>query len=365
MAVYSPAGFLLYQRTGTLMAQPFDAERAVVTGDAFAIAEGLTTSSTDARRSFSVARNGTLVYVVGGGNAVMQLAWRDRSGRLLGAIGNPDTYTQVRLSPDERRASYERINPGGDSDIWLVDLSSGIGSRFTADPANERDPVWSPDGRQVAFSSTRGANQDLYVRTVGASQDELLFASDESKALEDWSKDGETLIFRVGGNNAGNSGYALTLSSERKAAKVFESPFNKDAMHLSPDGRWVAFNSDDSGRIEVYVASFPTFADKRQVSNTGGGVAFWRRDGRELFYLSRDGKLMSVEINAGPTLENGAPKVLFQTRIQVAGGLGVDQYSPSADGQKFLLIEPIGDADARPTPITVVLDWTAALPSNQ
>ncbi len=360
MAVYSPPGFLLYQRTGTLMAQPFDAERAVVTGDAFPIAEALSYLGSG-RSSFSVARNGTLVYTAGVA-ANRQLAWRDRSGKLLGTAGNPDSYQQARLSPDEKRAAYSRLSPGGDADIWLLDLSSGIASRFTADPANEVDPVWSSDGRQVAFTSTRGGKQDLYVRTVGASQDELLFASNEIKYLEDWSRDGQTLIFR-GGNAGGSSYYALALTGERKAAKVFESPFTKDEMHLSPDSRWVAFNSNDSGRTEVYIASFPAFADKRQVSNAGGGEPFWRKDGRELFYLSPDGKLMSVEIKAGATLESGAPKVLFQTRIQV--NLGLDQYSPSADGQKFLLIEPVGDSDARPTPITVVLDWTAALPQNQ
>ena len=182
MAVYSPAGFLLYQRSGTLMAQPFDAERAVVTGNAVPIAEELSYSTITGRSSFSVARNGTLVYTAGTlAAANRQLSWLDRSGTLLGTVGNPDSYRQVRLSPDERRIVYDRLNSGGDYDLWLLDVSSSIASRFTADPGNDVDPVWSSDGRQVAFTSTRGGKQDVYIKTIGASQDELLFASSDIK----------------------------------------------------------------------------------------------------------------------------------------------------------------------------------------
>lgn len=140
--------------------------------------------------------------------------------------------------------------------------------------------------------------------------------------------------------------FRLSAHVDNRISKVFESPFAKDEVHLSYDGRWVAFNSDDSGRTEVYVASFPAFTDKRQVSNAGGGVAFWRKDGKELFYLGPDGKLMSVDIKTGATLETGAPKVLFQTKIAVV--LGVDQYAPASDGQKFLLIEPLVSASITP-----------------
>lgn len=194
------------------------------------------------------------------------------------------------------------------------------------------------------------------MKTVGGSQEELLFGSDEPKYLEDWSRDGRTLVFRV---VAGTPIYTLSLTGERKASKLFESPFSKDEVQLSPDGRWVSFNSDDSGRVEVYVASFPAFTGKRQVSNAGGAQARWRKDGRELFYLSLDGKMMSVDPKLGATLESGVPKVLFQTRISVLPG--IDQYSPTADGQRFLLLEPLELTGARPTPITVVLDWTATL----
>ena len=364
MAAYSPPGFILYQRDGTLMAQPFDAKRGVIKGDAFPIAEDLSYIPENGRSSFSVSRNGTLAYTTQ--NVVYangQLAWYDRTGKLLGMAGHPDAYLRVRLSPDEKRVAYVR---GGsyleNRHLWLLDLTSDIASPFTFGPDSEIQPVWSPDGRQIAFRKFKEGKRTIYLKNVGANQEEMLPGSDGFQNLEDWSRDGQTLIVRTTAPNP-DAVFALPLTGERKATKLFESPFRKQKVQLSPDGRWVSFNSNDSGKMEVYVASFPAFTDRRQVSNAGGAQARWRKDGRELFYLGLDGKLMSVDIKTGPALESGIPKILFQTRIPV--NTTTDQYSPTSDGQKFLLLEPLESASARPTPITVVLDWTAALPTGK
>ena len=277
--------------------------------------------------------------------------------------GHPDAYLQVRLSPDEKRVAYDRGRGLSENrHLWVLDLTSDIASPFTFGSDVERQPVWSPDGRQVAFVKVKEGKGAIYLKNVGANQEELLSGSDGFQLLEDWSKDGQTLIVRTTAPNP-NAVFALPLTGERKATKLFESPFAIDEVQFSPDGRWVSFNSNDSGKMEVYVASFPTFTDRRQVSNAGGAQARWRKDGRELFYLGLDGKLMSVDIKTVPALESGIPKILFQTRIPVRPA--TDQYSPTSDGQKFLLLEPLESASARPTPITVVLDWTAALPTGK
>jgi len=366
MAAYSPPGFLLFQRDGTLMAEPFDATRRVTRGEAFPIAEDLSYLPDTGRSSFSVSRNGTLAHTTQNAlSANGQLAWYDRTGKVLGMAGHPDAYLQVRLSPDEKRVAYDRGIGSifqNDRHLWLLDLTSGIASPFTFGSDGEGQPVWSPDGRQVAFVKVKEGKGTIYLKNVGANEEELLSGSDGFQNLEDWSRDGQTLIVRTTAPNP-DAVFALPLTGERKATKLFESPFRKQKVQLSPDGRWVSFNSNDSGKMEVYVASFPAFTDRRQVSNAGGAQARWRKDGRELFYLGLDGKLMSVDIKTMPALESGIPKILFQTRIPVR--LFADQYSPTADGQKFLLLEPLESASARPTPITVVLDWTAALPTGK
>lgn len=178
---------------------------------------------------------------------------------------------------------------------------------------------------------------------------------------EFFSSDGKTLVFRAGLTR--NNIQSLPVVGERKPRILYDDTSTKDQVQLSPDGKRVSFNSDESGRVEVYIASFPSFSDRRQVSKAGGGQATWRKDGRELFYLSPGGELMSVEIMPGAALVTGTPRMLFQTTIEVV--LVVDQYAPTADGQSFLVVEPVESATAQRTPITVVLDWPAALPSGK
>jgi Tol biopolymer transport system component len=207
----------------------------------------------------------------------------------------------------------------------------------------------------LVFSSNRrgGDAVDLYRKVVGGGDEELLLESEEHKYSKFWMKDGHSILFI---NEQGKTFYQLPLAGDRKPLILSKSEFDRDNPHISPDGRWIAYNSLESGRWEVYIAAFPSFTEKRQVSSNGGCQPLWRKDGKELFYRTLDGKVMAVEVKGGNTLQTGAPQLLFQT----AGGVNPVQgeYSVTADGKRFLLQDPVGQGVA---PITVVLNWTAGL----
>ncbi|MDA2931469.1 protein kinase, partial [Acidobacteria bacterium AH-259-O06] len=338
---YAPPGYLLFGREQTLMAQPFDVKNLQVTAEPFPIVEQVGRYTSASVMTFSVSENGVLVYH-SGGTANSRLVWLDRAGKQLGLVGEPGPYGQIVLSPDEKRVAVGRAG-----DTWLLELSSGIFSRFTFSGAG--DPIWSPDGRQIAFGSNRKGVTDLFQKTMGGGGEEVLFESEDNKWIEDWSPDGRFIVYILTG---GRAVYALPLLEDQKPKLLLETPFDKDEFHLSPDGQWVAYNSNESGRWEVYVASFPEFTEKRQVSKAGGCQALWRADGKELFYLGLDGKMAAVEVKSGSTLETGIPKVLFQTGVRVDPIR--DQYCVTGDGQRFLVKEPVEETAQ---PIHVVLNW--------
>jgi dipeptidyl aminopeptidase/acylaminoacyl peptidase len=302
---------------------------------------------------YSVSQNGVLVYR-GAGSADVQLAWYNRDGKRMGAIGKPGPYGIIVLSPDERRLAMERFDLQlQTNDLWILELASGIFSRLTFNPADDTDPVWSPDGRELVFSSTRKGSIDLYRKVVGGGDEELLFESAEQKYPKVWMKDGRSILFI---NEQGKTFFELPLTSERKPIVLTKSEFDKDNPHVSPDGHWVAYNSLESGRWEVYVAAFPAFNEKRQVSNSGGCQPLWRKDGKELFYQTLEGKLMVVEVKGAGKLQTGAPMFLFQTPARV--NPVQSEYFVTGDGKRFVFQEPIGESA---TPITVVVNWAAAL----
>ncbi|MBI3665541.1 MAG: PD40 domain-containing protein, partial [Acidobacteria bacterium] len=355
-AAYAPPGFLIFSRQEILLAQPFDVRKLQVIGEPFPIAESVGRMTFIPGAHFSVSENGVLAYR-SGGTSNSQFAWYNRDGKRLGSVGEPGDYRQIVLSPDGKRLAIERPDPKvGTTDLWLLELESGIMSRLTFDPANDSDPVWSSDGRRLLFSSSRKKANDLYIKVIGG-EEELLFESGEDKFAEEWSKDGSSILF-ISLN--GKAFYRLPgpggSPGERKPELLLRTEFDKDEPHISPDGRWIAYNSLESGRWEVYVASFPKFTEKRQVSNAGGCQPLWRKDGKELFYLGMDGKLMAVDVKAGAGFEAGAPKVLFQTPLR-ADPIQ-NQYDVTGDGQKFILGEPI---EQEVKPIKVVLNWTAGL----
>ena len=352
-ASYAPPGFLIYGRQSTLVAQPFNPKQLRVTGETFSIAERVGAMSFLPGLMYSISQNGVAVYRSAPSDTV-QLASYNRDGKRLGPIGEPGAYGIIVLSPDDKRLAMERLEPQlRTHDIWTLELASGILSRQTFRPTDDTDPVWSPDGRELVFTSNPKTTDDLYRKVVGGGEAQVLFESRDQKYPKFWLGDGRSIVF-IGPN--GKTFYQLPLTGDRKAVPLLMSEFDKDNPHVSPDGHWVAYNSIESGRWEVYVAAFPTFADKRQVSVNGGCQPLWRKDGQELFYLTLEGKLMVVELKAGKILQTGVPQLLFQTPAIVSPINS--QYCVMADGKRFIFREPVGEANA---PITVVLNWVAGL----
>jgi len=350
-AYYVPEGYVLFTRQTTAFALPFDARKLRATGEAIPVTEGigpLTIPGT----SLTVSQTGVLAYR-NASPSDFHLAWYNPSGERLGEANEAGPYRQAALSPDGKRAVLERLDSATSTfDLWLVELTSGIMSRLTSDPADDTDPVWSPDSRQVAFSSSRQGHLDIYRRVIGASADVLVYSDAERKVPEWWLNDG-TILYTT---STGKDYHLIAPEGERKPKDIFHAAFSTDEPCVSPDGKWIAFNSLESGRWEVYAAAFPGFTEKRQVSNNGGSQARWRGDGKELFYLSLEGKMMAVDIKADARLETGVPRRLFDTHVRLSPFH--DLYGVTADGHKFLTVELVKDV---PTPITVVLDWPALL----
>jgi serine/threonine protein kinase len=350
---YVPPGYLLFTREATLMAQPFDADKLKVTGDAFPVVERVRYNWGPGLSEFSVSSNGALVYI--SGNPVpSQLTWFDRSGKQFGTVGPPAAYRVLRLSPDEKRVAVERTDPPGvSSDIWLIESERGVSSRLTSNPGNDLYPVWSPDGIWIAFSSIREGQFKLYQKlSRGAGGEEELLKFTEPGGLWDWSADGRFILYRVLGGKTKNDVWVLPMFGDRKPYPLLQTEFQESGARFSPGGRWVAYVSDETGTPELYIQEFQGSGGKLQVSNGGGNFPRWRRDGKELFYNS-GGKLMVVDIReSGSRLEPGVPKLLFER-----SGVGI--FDASGDGQRFLI--PVLLEESSPEPITVVLNWTADL----
>jgi Tol biopolymer transport system component len=348
-ASYAPPGILIYSLQETVVAHSFDPTRLQFIGDAVPIAERVSRMPDVPASLYSVSQSGVLVYR----SLVFrydQLAWHDRDGKRKDSVGELGIYEEPRLSPDEKKLVLSRTDPAtGKGDTWILEIGTGILSRLTLHTAES--PIWSADGRELVYSSTQQGKLDLYRKVVGGSNEELVFQSDEDKWALQGLKDGSVLF------ESGKVFYRLRLSGARKPVVLLETEFDKDNPRVSPDERWVAYQSTESGRWEVYVASFPSFGDKRQVSNGGGYQPQWRRDGKELFYLSWDGKMMSVDVKGESSLATSSPRALFLTGLQV-NATSPPQYVAAADGKRFLFGEAVGENNV---PVTVVLNWTAGL----
>jgi len=361
--VYAPPGFLLFVRERTLMAQPFDADRLQLTGEPFSIGEEVGYNAVNGRAFFSVSQTGVLAFL--SGNILgTQLAWLDRGGKPLASVGTTAADSGLRLSPDGKRLAVSRLDlQAGSADIWLIDLARNTPSRFTFDPANESAPVWSPDGSRIVFASNRDGVANMYQRlSNGTGNDEVLLKSTDPTGPHDWSPDGRFILFGVLSPKTNVDLWLLPLFGDQKPAPFIQTEFTETQGRFSPDGRWVAYASNESGAYQVYVQSFPTSGGKWQVSTGGGAQPQWRRDGKELFYLTPDRKLMAVEVNgAGPTFVPGVPKPLFEAHVNTVfpGFAGTTYYAVTGDGQRFLVNTLAGDST--PVPFTIVLNWTAGL----
>jgi len=358
-ALYAPPGYLLFMREGSLLAQGFDAEKLQITGDPVPVAEQVEYVPAG-YGTFSVSHNGILLYRSGGTRLRNRLVWLDRGGKELSTVSVPGNYLDVSLSPDEKRAAIGRNDDLGGEDVWIIDLPRQIPSRFTFQQGRDFCAIWHPDGSRIAFSSSRAGSFDLFQKiSSGAGKDEVLLRSDLAKYTQDWSKDGRFILYSVVDPRTKLDLWALPLE-DRKPFPFLQSEFNEGQGQFSPDGRWVAYTSDETGKLEIYVQPFPAADAKWPISSEGGVQPRWRRDGKELFYLTPDGKMMAVEVKSGPVFQTGVPKPLFDSQVFAGGASTASfRYAVGANGQRFLV--NTANERAGGGVLAVVVNWAAKL----
>jgi hypothetical protein len=359
--VFAPPDKLLFLRTGTLFAQTFDPQRLTLAGEPLRIADGL--------GGYSASRNGVLAHRTAGVSAAAQLTWFDRTGKPLGAVGPGNfSVSSLELSPDAKRAVVHRSEGANAPDIWILDLVRGVPTRFTAGPEPATFPLWSADGSRILFSSPRNGSPGFVERpSSGAGAETLLHtaALPGVFALSHVSGDGRYALFRaISDTGSSPDLWVLPLEGDRTASVWLRTTADEFNGQFSPDSRWIAYGSDETGRFEVSVQSFPVPRGPWRVSTEGGTEPRWRADGKEIFYLSADGNLMaaSVTVSAdGKTIETGKPSALFRPAIFGGFSSGVrHQYAVAPDGKRFLVNTTTRSAEGA-SGVTVVLNWMARL----
>jgi Tol biopolymer transport system component len=352
------SGHILFLRQNTLMAQPFDAKRLEFMGEAFPVADPVREEETTIRSYFSVSQNGLLAYLEGAGEADRELVWVDRGGKKIGGVPGKDVYLAPRISPDGKKVVYVRGASG--FDIWAYDFARGVKTPLTFGSGSGQSnlfPIWSPDGQRIAYTSVRGGKFGFYQMAADGSGSEevVLESTDYVKYLSDWSPDGKFLAYQDNHQGVAST-FVLSLSPERNPHPFLRSPYTMVRSSFSPDGKWLAYCSNESGDLKVYVVPFPGPGGKWQVSSGGGDFPRWRRDGKELFYLSLDNKIMATEIKAsGSSIAIGAVRQLFEARVYRSQ---VGAFDVSADGQRFIFAYDPGQPNEA---ITLVENWTAEL----
>jgi eukaryotic-like serine/threonine-protein kinase len=345
--------YLVFGREGTLVAQRFDLAKRHLLGDVFSIAAPVQYSRSTGRTNFSTSRTGALVYQSHAD--IAHLVWFDRSGREVGRIGPQGDYFRVRISPEGRRVLFHRLDPRlGLADLWMTDLVRGVEIPLTSDPHGGVGVWLPPRGRGVIFTAERGGLPHLFYEDVETRrQKELVPSSQRLQMPTDVSPDGRVVAFEQISERGDADLWTVPVDGSRSAAPLLASAFNERGLHFSPDGRFAAFTSDESGRAEIYVAPSTLLSARKRVSSGGGSIGRWSPDGRGLFYLAADGHLMSVPIRTAPALNIGMAVPLFA----IPGRWLWRDYDVSPYGQRFLAIVP--QVIANEQPVTVVVNWTA------
>ncbi len=398
-------GYLLFHRGATLFAQPFDANKLRFTGDPVQVA-GEVSSGPNGRGHFALSHNGVLIYYQGAGGALTsgrgrtvtaQFGWRDRIGGRGGSAVDVGPYGDMDLSPNGKLIAITKQDPGAPAaDIWVIEWEKALSHRVTSDSGDAVDPVWSPDGTRIAFTSFRKGNADIYVKNAnGVGGDTALLESELNESVEDWSRDGKYIAFEFGKDNFQDI-YALPFESDGKPGKPFpvvQGRYQKNEPQFSKDGKWLAYTSDEnqSGSFQVYVISFPAGDLKQQISTEGGGQPRWSWDGKRLFYRTPDNRFMEVDMTLGARIDSSLPRVLSlpTSTNPTAGDPTRHMWSIASDGRFFLrvapgsgaaggggaapaltpVITPAGQAGVSPSTrstvtsgLTAVLHWTSSLP---
>jgi eukaryotic-like serine/threonine-protein kinase len=360
-AFYAPGGdgrnYLLWLRGGTLLAQEFEPNTARLDGDPRVLADPVSSVVTASQMDATVSGSGQLLYSAS--NPRGQFTWFDPAGKALGTVGDPDEYFTFRLSPDGRNVAASRYGATGGSDLWLLNVDRGLGTRFTSRPAISVWPQWSPDGRTIVFSS--GTPRNLFRKeSSGGGEEERLTESRNTQIVTDWSRDARFVSYFEVAPDTRLDLWVLPVTPEGKRAgdaqPYLRTRFNEHNARFSPDSRWVAYASDESGRYEVYIDSFPNPRSKTRISSDGGDYPEWGPDGRHLFYVSLDGKLMSSTLKpGGGSLEPSAARELFgMPGVQLSGY----PYEVAPDGKRFLILATPRNSVQ---PLTVIVNWPALL----
>ena len=357
LAEYAPPGSLLYVKEGTLVAQPFNASSLKVTGEPVPVAENMGAEASGLA-DFSVSNDGVLVYRAGA-STNDRLLWMDRTGKELSDIGAPSQYSTTALSPDGKRLAVAIEDPRTDkSNIWVRDLARGVTSRLTFDAGNDSNPIWSPDGTQIVFDSDRQGAQSLYVKDAsGTGPTKALWSCGDALIPNDWSHDGRFLAVDRLTKKESWDIWMLPMDGRGKPFPYVAGPFIEILPVFSPDGRYVAYMSNETGRFEIYVQQFPGPGGKWQVSADGGLQPAWSADGKTIYFQSLDSKIMAAPVEDGATFSAGVPQALFPAPI--LPGQRRNSFLVTSDGKKFLILAPVGKE--RATPMVLILNWPAAL----
>jgi serine/threonine protein kinase/Tol biopolymer transport system component len=357
-AAYAEPGYLLYMRDKTLVAQPFDHRSYVLSGEPHTLSDEVLYTHIVNRAVFSVSGTEVLVTQTGKAGSNSQLTWFDRGGKPMGTVGTSGAYGNVRLSPDGRRIAVDQTNPDGRNvDLWILEPDRVAATRLTFDPSGHQAPIWSPDGKQVMFSWNLKLGAQIYLKNAdgsGSAEEVADLGAGLQANTWDWSRDGRYVLVRKG-----NELWYLSWP-ERVPKPLLQATWTVLNAQFSPDGRWIAYASNETGTMEIYVSPFPSANGKWQVSSAGGQEPRWRQDGKELFYLSAEGKIMAVALKTGASFKADSPVALFQTRRrQPVSSFAVFSYDVSDDGQKFLVITKVDEANA--APLSILLNWASQM----